>query len=85
MHDIVPEYKGLTTDEARPLVVEKLKELGALVSIEDYTHNVGKCYRCHNTVEPRISEQWFVAMKKLAEPAIEAVKNGDIKFVPKKI
>ena len=84
MNDIVPEYKGLTSDEARPLVVEKLKELGALVSIEDYTHNVGKCYRCHNTVEPRISEQWFVAMKKLAEPAIEAVKNGDIKFVPKK-
>ena len=84
MNDIVPEYKGLTSDEARPLVVEKLKELGDLVSIEDYTHNVGKCYRCHNTVEPRISEQWFVAMKKLAEPAIEAVKNGDIKFVPKK-
>ena len=84
MNDIVPEYKGLTSEEARPLIVEKLKELGALVSIEEYTHNVGKCYRCHNTVEPRISEQWFVAMKKLAEPAIEAVKNGDIKFVPKK-
>jgi len=84
MLDLVPEYKGLTAIEVRPLIVEKLKELGALVSIEDYTHNVGKCYRCHNTVEPRISEQWFVAMKKLAEPAIEAVKNGDIKFVPKK-
>ena len=84
MKDIVPEYKGLTSDEARPLIVEKLKEIGALVSIEDYTHNVGKCYRCHNTVEPRISEQWFVAMKKLAEPAIKAVKNGDVKFVPKK-
>ncbi len=84
MLDLVPEYKGLTAIEARPLIVEKLKELGALVSIEDYSHNVGKCYRCHNTVEPRISEQWFVAMKKLAEPAIEAVKNGDIKFVPKK-
>ena len=84
MNDIVPEYKGLTSDEARPLIVEKLKELGALVSIEDYTHNVGKCYRCHNTVEPRISEQWFVSMKKLAEPAIKAVKNGDVKFVPKK-
>ena len=84
MLDLVPEYKGLTAIEARPLIVEKLKELGALVSIEDYSHNVGKCYRCHNTVESRISEQWFVAMKKLAEPAIEAVKNGDIKFVPKK-
>ena len=84
MNDLIPEYKGLTAIETRPLIVEKLKELGALVSIEDYTHNVGKCYRCHNTVEPRISEQWFVAMKKLAEPAIKAVKNGDIKFVPKK-
>ena len=84
MNDIVPEYKGMKAEEARPLIVAKLKELGALVKIEDYTHNVGKCYRCHNTVEPRISEQWFVAMKKLAEPAIKAVKNGDIKFVPKK-
>ena len=84
MLNLVPEYKGLTAIEARPLIVEKLKELGALVSIEDYTHNVGKCYRCHNTVEPRISEQWFVAMEKLAKPAIEAVKNGDIKFIPKK-
>ena len=84
MNDLVHEYKGLTAIEARPLIVEKLKKIGALVSIEDYAHNVGKCYRCHNTVEPRISEQWFVAMKKLAQPAIEAVKNGDIKFVPKK-
>ena len=84
MGNIVPEYGGLTTLEARKLIVEKLEEIGALVKTEDYTHNVGKCYRCHNVVEPRISEQWFVRMKKLAEPAIKAVKENDIKFVPKR-
>ena len=84
MGDLVPEYKGMKTTEARKHIVEKLEELGALVKIEDYMHNVGKCYRCHNTVEPRISNQWFVKMKDLAEPAIRAVKEGDIKFVPKK-
>ena len=84
MGDLVPEYKGLTTLEARKLIVKKLEEIGALVKTEDYTHNVGTCYRCHNTVEPRISEQWFVKMKELAEPAIKAVKEDDIKFVPKR-
>lgn len=84
MGDLVPEYKGLTTLEARKLIVKKLEELGALVKTEDYTHNVGKCYRCHNTVEPRISNQWFVKMKELAEPAIKAVKEDDIKFIPKR-
>lgn len=84
MEGLVPEYKGLSTLEARKLIVKKLEEIGALVKVEDYTHNVGKCYRCHNTIEPRISEQWFVKMKELAEPAIKAVRNGDIKFVPKR-
>ena len=84
MGDLVPEYKGLTTLEARKLIVKKLEELGNLLKKEDYTHNVGKCYRCHNTVEPRISEQWFVKMKELAEPAIKAVKEDDIKFIPKR-
>ena len=84
MGNIVPEYEGLTTLEARKLIVKKLEDIGALVKTEDYTHNVGKCYRCHNTVEPRISEQWFVKMKELAEPAIKAVKEDDIKFVPKR-
>lgn len=84
MGDLVPEYKGLTTLEARKLIVKKLEEIGALVKTEDYTHNVGKCYRCHTTIEPRISEQWFVKMKELAEPAIKAVKEDDIKFVPKR-
>ena len=84
MNDLVPEYKGLKSIEARQLIVEKLKEIGALVEIEDYNHNVGKCYRCHTTIEPRISDQWFVSMKELAKPAIEAVKNDDITFVPKR-
>jgi len=84
MGDLVPEYKGLTTVEARKLIVKKLEEIGALVKTEAYTHNVGKCYRCHNTVEPRISEQWFVKMKELAEPALKAVREDDIKFVPKR-
>ena len=84
MNDLVPEYKELKSIEARKLIVEKLKEIGALVEIEDYNHNVGKCYRCHTTIEPRISDQWFVSMKELAKPAIEAVKNDDITFVPKR-
>ena len=84
MNDLVPELKGMKSIDARPIIVDKLKELGNLVRIEDYTHNVGTCYRCHGIVEPRISEQWFVAMKELAKPAIEAVKNGEVKFVPKK-
>ena len=84
MGDLVPEYKGLSTLEARKLIVKKLEELHLLEKTEEYTHNVGKCYRCHNTVEPRISEQWFVKMKELAEPAIKAVKNDEIKFIPKR-
>ena len=84
MGDLVSEYKGLTTLEARKLIVKKLEEIDALVKTEAYTHNVGKCYRCHTTIEPRISEQWFVKMKELAEPAIKAVKEDDIKFVPKR-
>lgn len=84
MTDLVPEYKGLDMYEARKLIVKKLEEIGALVKIEDYNHNVGKCYRCHNTVEPKISEQWFVKMKPLAEPAIDAVRSGKIKFVPER-
>ena len=84
MGDLVPEYKGLSSIEARKLIVEKLEEIGALVKTENYTHNVGKHDRCHSTVEPKISEQWFVKMKKLAEPAIKTVKEDDIKFVPKR-
>ena len=75
MNDLVPEYKGLDMYEARKRIVEKLEEIGALVKIEDYTHNVAKHDRCGKTVEPKVSDQWFVAMKELAKPAIEAVKK----------
>ncbi len=84
MNDLVPEYKGLDMYTAREKIVDKLKELGNLVKIEDYTHNVGKHDRCKTTIEPKISDQWFVAMKELAKPAIEAVKKGDTRFVPQK-
>ena len=84
MKDLMPEVEGMTAIEARPIIVDKLKELGALVSIEDYTHNVGTCERCKTKIEPRVSEQWFVKMKDLAKPAIDAIKNEDVKFVPKR-
>ena len=84
MNNLVPEYEGMNAYEARDLIVEKLKELGALVKIEDYTHNVAKHDRCNSIVEPRVSDQWFVAMKDLAKPAIEAVKSEKTRFVPKK-
>ena len=63
-------------------LVEDLDKEGYLVKIEDHEHNVGTCYRCHTTIEPRVSKQWFVKMEEIAKPAIEAVKNGDTKFVP---
>ena len=84
MNDLVPEYEGMDLYEAREKIVEKLKEIGALVKIEDYTHNVGKCYRCHHRIEPKISEQWFVKMDTLAKPAIDAVRNGEVKFIPER-
>lgn len=84
MGDLVPEYKGMELKEARKKIVEKLKEIGALVKEEEYTHNVAKCERCKNTIEPKISEQWFVKMKPLAEPAIKAVRNDEVKFIPKR-
>lgn len=79
-----PKYAGLDRYEARKAIVADLEAEGALVRTEDYTHNVGTCYRCGTTVEPRVSKQWFVKMKPLAEPAIEAVKNGETKFVPQR-
>ena len=84
MNDLCPEFAGMNIYEAREKIVEKLQEIGALIKIEDYAHNVAKCDRCHTTIEPRISDQWFVKMSELAKPAIEAVKNGDVKFVPKR-
>lgn len=80
--DDYPEYAGLDRYEARKKIVEDLEKGGYLVEVEEHAHNVGTCYRCGTTVEPRVSLQWFVKMDELAKPAIEAVKNGDIKFVP---
>ena len=84
MGDLVPEYKGMELLDARLKIVEKLKEIGALVKIEEYTHNVAKCERCKNTIEPKISTQWFVKMKDLAKRAADAVRNDETKFVPKR-
>ena len=80
--DEYEKYAGMDRYEARKAIVADLEAEGALIKIEDYSHNVGTCYRCHTTVEPRVSKQWFVKMEELAKPAIEAVKNGDTKFVP---
>ena len=77
-----PKYAGMDRYEARKAIVADLEAEGALVKIEDHAHNVGTCYRCHTTIEPRVSKQWFVAMQELAKPAIEAVKKGETKFVP---
>ena len=84
MNNLVPEYKGMDMYEAREKIVERLQKEGYLVKIEDYNHNVGKCYRCQHTIEPHISEQWFVKMEPLAKPAIEAVRTGKVEFVPER-
>ena len=79
-----PKYAGMDRYEARKAIVEDLKAEGALIKVEDYSHNVGTCYRCGTTVEPRVSKQWFVKMKPLAGPAIDAVKNGETRFIPQR-
>ncbi len=84
MNENAGPYAGMKALECRKRVVEALQGLGLLVKIEPYTHNVGACYRCHHTVEPLVSKQWFVKMKPLAEPAIEVVKTGATKFVPQR-
>ena len=79
-----PKYAGMDRYEARKAIVADLEAEGYLIKIEDYSHNVGTCYRCGTTVEPRVSLQWFVKMEPLAKPAIKAVREGDIKFVPER-
>ena len=76
------KYQGMDRYEARKAIVADLEAGGYLVKIEPMKHNVGSCYRCSTIVEPRISKQWFVKMQPLAEPAIDAVKKGDIKLIP---
>ena len=78
------KYEGVQEYECRKLIAKELEEQGYLVKVEDYTHNVGTCYRCHTTVDPVTSLQWFVKMEPLAKPAIEVVKNGQTKFVPER-
>ena len=78
------KYAGMDRYEARKAMVKDLEEQGYLVKVEPHSHNVGTHDRCHTTVEPLIKQQWFVKMDELAKPAIEAVKNGDLKFVPER-
>ena len=78
------KYAGMTTDEARKAIIDDLKELNLLVDVEPLSHDVGTCYRCHTTIEPMVSKQWFVKMAPLAGPAIDAVRNGDTQFIPKR-
>ncbi|WP_010251782.1 valine--tRNA ligase [Acetivibrio cellulolyticus] len=84
MNEYAGQYQGMDRYEARKQIIDDLKNLDLLVKIQDHTHNVGTCYRCSTVIEPIISKQWFVKMKPLAEPAIEVVKNGTIKFVPER-
>ncbi|MDR0984611.1 MAG: valine--tRNA ligase [Ruminococcus sp.] len=77
-----PKYAGMDRYEARKSIVKDLEASGELIKIEPHKHNVGTCYRCKTTVEPRLSKQWFVKMKPLADPAIEVVKVGKTKFIP---
>ena len=82
--EVPPEYQGLDRYEAREKIVDMLKLKGFLLRIKDHEHNVGKCQRCNTTIEPLLSEQWFVKMEPLAKEAIAAVKDGRIKFVPER-
>lgn len=79
-----PKYAGMDRYEARKAIVADLESGGFLIRTEEYSHNVGTCQRCHTTVEPKVSTQWFVKMEELAKPAIEAVKKGETKFVPER-
>ncbi|HRF66045.1 MAG TPA: valine--tRNA ligase [Ignavibacteria bacterium] len=84
MNELAGRYSGLDRFEARKAIVEKLKELDLIEKIEDYTHNVGFSERGGAQVEPYLSDQWFVSMKQLAEPALNAVRSGEIKFHPER-
>ena len=85
MTDACGKYAGMDRYEARKAIVHDLQEQGYLIKIEDHTHNVGTCYRCGTTVEPMVSKQWFVKMEPLAKPAIDVVRNGQIKLIPERM
>ena len=78
------KYAGMDRYACRQEIVKDLENEGALIEIEDYSHNVGTCYRCHTSIEPRLSKQWFVKMEPLAKPAVDVVKEGKVKFVPER-
>lgn len=84
MNENAGRFQGMTRLECRRKVVEELKELGLLVKTEPLQHNVGTCYRCHDTVEPMVSTQWFVKMAPLAKPAAEAARTGELTFIPER-
>ena len=83
--DEYEKYAGMDRYEAREAIVKDLEAEGALVKVEDHDHNVGTCYRCGTTVEPMVKQQWFVKMDEMIKPAVEGVKNGDIKLLPKRM
>ncbi|MCX6134060.1 MAG: valine--tRNA ligase [Ignavibacteriales bacterium] len=85
LNEAVPQqYSGIDRFQGRKKVVQDLEEQGFLVKVEPYTHNVGKCYRCHTVIEPYLSDQWFVKMKPLAEPALRVVQQGNVRFHPQR-
>lgn len=83
--DDYSKYAGMDRFEARKAIVKELEESGVLVKVESLKHNVGHCYRCSTVVEPRVSKQWFVKMEPLAKKALEVVRNGEIKIIPKRM
>ena len=85
INELGGKYVGMDRYEARKAIVADLEKEGFLVKVEPLKHNVGACYRCNSVVEPRVSKQWFVRMEPLAKPAVEAVKTGDIKFIPARL
>jgi len=82
LNEIAGKFEGMDRYECRKALVKEIEEMGILVKVEPTVHNVGTCYRCGTTVEPLISDQWFVKMEPLAKPAIDAVRDGTIKFIP---
>lgn len=84
MNENAGKYEGLDRYQCRNEIVRDLEEQGWLIKIEDHEHAVGQCYRCNTVIEPMLSKQWFVKMKPLAEPAIQAVKDGRIRFIPER-
>ena len=84
MNENALHFEGMDRYDCRKAIVKELKAIGHLIEVKEHQHNVGVCYRCHTVIEPRISKQWFVAMEELAKPAIEAVKNKDMEFIPER-